>query len=137
MDLILVCVPEDDSDSTEKEEHKIHIIVNKFQLDQLLENAKNKIVMIHISAYWCGLSMGMDELIEDLADKYQDKVHVLKIDAAKCRDIAKEYKIKYVSTFIFVFNGENIEEFQGADQDIIRELLERNLSYLELHQISL
>ncbi|XP_023231879.1 thioredoxin-2-like [Centruroides sculpturatus] len=132
MDLTLGCLPEDDSDSIEEEEHNIHIIVNKFQLDQQLENAKNKIVLIYFFAYWCGLSMGMDEVIEDLADNYRDKLHVLKIDASKHREIAKEYKIKYVPTFIFVFNGKNIEEFEGADQDVIRELLERNLSYLEL-----
>jgi thioredoxin 1 len=73
-------------------------------------------MMIDFSASWCGPCKRIYPLIKSLSDQYLDMV-VCKVDIDEVPELAKQFSVQSMPTFIFIKNGEIVEEFSGADRD--------------------
>ncbi|KYN19855.1 Thioredoxin-2, partial [Trachymyrmex cornetzi] len=69
-----------------------------------LKDAGNNLVVIDFFAVWCGPCKMIGPLIEELSKEMLDVVF-LKVDVDECEDIAAEYEISSMPTFVFIKEG--------------------------------
>lgn len=82
----------------------------------------NRLVMLKFSATWCGPCKAVAPVIERLA-KAHPKVFVGDVDIDKCQDVAAQYAVTTVPTFIFFRNGKEFDKIAGGDIMRITALL--------------
>ncbi|TGZ38585.1 Thioredoxin, partial [Temnothorax longispinosus] len=87
--------------STMGNEGEVTLIQNSDDLKNKLKDAGNNLVIIDFFAVWCGPCKMIGPLIEELSKEMQDVVF-LKVDVDECEDIAAEYEISSMPTFVFI-----------------------------------
>ncbi|MCI9148018.1 MAG: thioredoxin [Hungatella sp.] len=73
-------------------------------------------VLVDFYADWCGPCKAMAPVVETLAEEYEGKVKVGKINTDENQDIAMEYGIMSIPTFL-VFKGGKVEKKLIGMQD--------------------
>ncbi len=61
-------------------------------------------VLVDFTATWCGPCKMLAPIVEKLADEFEGKVKVGKLDIDESKDIARKYGIRSVPT-VMVFRG--------------------------------
>lgn len=92
-------------------------------LKNRLAEAGDKLVVIDFMATWCGPCKMIGPKLDEMANEMSDCIVVLKVDVDECEDIATEYNINSMPTFVFVKNSKKIEEFSGANVDKLRNTI--------------
>lgn len=90
----------------------------KFQI--LVKKCGNTLLVLDFSASWCGPCKRIAPYVEQLARKY-DNVVFAKIDVDEVPDVASEFHVSAMPTFVFVKNGNEINRFEGANQKQLEE----------------
>ena len=80
--------------------------------DEVLSN--NTVVVADFWAEWCGPCKMVGPFIEQLADEYEGKAAVGKIDIEENDDLATKYAIRNIPTVLFFKNGEVVDKMVGA-----------------------
>ncbi len=70
-------------------------------------------VFIDYHAEWCGPCRLTSPIIDDLSDEIKD-IKFLKIDVDKNPDLAQQYSIFSIPTFMIFKNGQVASQFVGA-----------------------
>jgi thioredoxin 1 len=90
-------------------------VKSKVDFDRKLAAAGNNLVVVDFSASWCMPCKMIGPVFESLSRRREYKdVHFLKVDVDEAQDIAREYQIRSMPTFLFIRNGQVIENFAGA-----------------------
>ncbi|XP_072933891.1 thioredoxin-2 [Epargyreus clarus] len=89
-------------------------------LKNRLAEAGEKLVVIDFMATWCGPCKMIGPKLEELANEMADSIVVVKVDVDECEDIAAEYNINSMPTFVFVKSSKKLEEFSGANFDKLK-----------------
>ncbi|CAG9789982.1 unnamed protein product [Diatraea saccharalis] len=92
-------------------------------LKNRLTEAGEKLVVIDFMATWCGPCKMIGPKLEEMAGEMADSIVVLKVDVDECEDIATEYNINSMPTFVFVKSNKKLEEFAGANVDKLRQTI--------------
>lgn len=71
-------------------------------------------VLVDFYADWCGPCQLLVPVLDELAEKYQGKVKVCKVDIDAHRKIALSNKVMGIPTLFFMKNGEIIERLSGG-----------------------
>ncbi|MCX7661271.1 MAG: thioredoxin [Candidatus Omnitrophica bacterium] len=71
-------------------------------------------VLIDFWAEWCGPCQKMHPIIEDLAQEYAGKVKFVKLNVDKFPEIASQFGIMSIPTFIFLKGKKIIWQAVGA-----------------------
>jgi len=97
----------------------IHIKdANEFETK--LTEAGSSLVVVDFFAQWCGPCKVIAPKIEELAAEYPDVVF-LKVDVDECEDIASDYEITAMPTFVFIKYKQKIDAFSGANADKVKQ----------------
>ncbi len=81
-------------------------------------------VLVDFTATWCGPCRALAPIIEKVADDYQGKVKVGKIDIDQTPEITRKYGVRSVPTIILFHNGEKTGQHVGlTTQEKILQLL--------------
>jgi len=70
-------------------------------------------VMVDFYAGWCGPCKAMAPIVEDLAKEMKDKIKIFKVSIETEEDLASEYGVMSIPTFIFFKNGKITEQASG------------------------
>ena len=57
-----------------------------------------------------------------------DNVVFLKVDVDEAEDVAAEYNISAMPTFVFLKDGKKIDDLMGANVDKLKELVNKHAS---------
>ncbi|XP_037929484.1 thioredoxin-2-like isoform X1 [Teleopsis dalmanni] len=103
----------------------VYIVKNKTDFDQQLEDAGDKLVVVDFFAVWCGPCKMISPKLEELAKEHSEKVVVIKVDVDECEEIAMEYNVSSMPTFLFIKNKQVKEQFAGANAEKLASYIER------------
>jgi len=76
--------------------------------------ALDKPMAIDFSAEWCGPCKRMAPIVEALAEKYDGKVIVGKVDGDESPELSARFGIRNIPTILFFKNGEVVDKTVGA-----------------------
>lgn len=103
----------------------VYHVKNADDLKAQISAAADKLVVIDFFAAWCGPCKFISPKIEELSNE-ETGVIFLKVDVDECEDVASEYQISSMPTFVFVKHGEKIENFSGANESKLKELVAKH-----------
>lgn len=71
-------------------------------------------VFVDFMATWCGPCRAMAPLVEQLAEEYDGKIKVVKLDIDDAPDTAAGFNIRGVPTFMLFNKGSKVYQWVGA-----------------------
>jgi thioredoxin 1 len=70
-------------------------------------------VLVDVTAVWCGPCRMLDPIVKQLADEWQGKVKVVKLDADENPGVLMQYGILGIPTLMFFKSGKLLERMTG------------------------
>ena len=80
-----------------------------------------KPVVIDFWAEWCGPCRMLGPVIEELAEQYEDKVIIGKMNVDENAEISEEYGVRSIPTILFFKDGELKDKHIGAASKSVLE----------------
>ena len=103
----------------------IHLTDDSFDTDVLKADGA---ILVDFWAEWCGPCKMIAPFIEEVAEEYEGKAVVAKIDVDEAQEIAAEYGISSIPTVILFKDGAPIHTEVGAhDKAFYANLIEMHL----------
>ncbi|XP_021747961.1 thioredoxin H2-like [Chenopodium quinoa] len=92
-----------------------------------LESSKNsdKLMIVDFSASWCGPCQYMEPIVKDLSTKYRD-VEFVKIDVDELSDVASEFEVDAMPTFVFFRKGKEVDRLIGANKGELKQRISKH-----------
>lgn len=72
------------------------------------------VTMVDFWAPWCGPCRMIAPVVEELAEEFDGKAKIVKVNTDEEQDIAVKYGIRSIPTIIFFKDGEVVEQMVGA-----------------------
>lgn len=89
---------------------------------------EGRLMMVDFWAEWCGPCQMLGPVIESLAEKYEGKAVVGKVNTDEEQELAMGFGITGIPTVIFFKNGKEIDRLVGVmPPDAFIQVLEKNL----------
>lgn len=82
-------------------------------------------MVVDFTAAWCGPCKALAPLYEKLSAKYGSRMTFLKVDVDQNQEIAREYEIRAMPTFVFYAKGKEVDRVQGADPSKLENLIQK------------
>jgi thioredoxin 1 len=103
----------------------VHTSDGTFDAD-VLQN--DKAVLLDFWAEWCGPCKMIAPLLEDVADKYEDKLAIVKLNVDENPNTAQKFGIRSIPTLILFKDGAVQAQMMGAmPKSQLEEFLDTNL----------
>ena len=84
----------------------------------------NEIVLIDFWAEWCGPCKQMNPVLEKLAEETAEQATVAKVNIDESPDLAQQFSIHSIPTFIVLKNGKEVERRSGvANLNALKKLI--------------
>ncbi len=77
-------------------------------------STSNELVVFDFTATWCGPCKMIAPLMDKLAEEYEGRAKVVKVDLDKNQDLAKRLGIRSIPAVMIYKNGTHIETIVGV-----------------------
>ena len=74
----------------------------------------SQLVMVDFWAVWCGPCQMVGPIVEELAQEYNGKLKVMKLNTDEAPEVAGRYQIMSIPTILFFKEGQPVEKLVGA-----------------------
>ncbi len=110
------------------EDWQIEVDVENFE-QAVIEASRRRLVVLDISAEWCGPCRVLEPILERVAEAYQGKFLLAKLEAEdENMRIAGRYGARGFPTVLALVDGEEQERFQSAQPEpFVRGFIDRHL----------
>ncbi|WAR61806.1 hypothetical protein PtB15_12B498 [Puccinia triticina] len=99
-------------------------INNLDQLNKLISLHKNTIIVIDFHAQWCGPCHAIADFYSSLANSNKSLTFT-KCDVDQAADVAKNYQVTAMPTFIFLKAGVKVDQVRGVDRAGLEKLVKK------------
>ncbi len=94
---------------------------------------QEEIVLVDFSADWCGPCQMLQPILEEVAEEFDGKATIAKVDVDQNPALNAVFNIRSVPTLLFFKKGELVKNLQGVQsKKLLREELENLLSNQEV-----
>lgn len=95
------------------------------RMDEITDSGETWLV--DFWAEWCGPCKQMSPIVEELSEE-MDGINVGKINVEEHQDVATEYGVRSIPTFLIIRDGDEAARTMGAmNKDEFRDWIELNL----------
>ena len=92
----------------------------KFKTPHITDATFNEVVtktkrpiLIDFYAHWCGPCKVLGPVIDELAEEYDGRALVAKVNTEQNPGLSQHFKIKSIPTIVFIHNQKVVERFGG------------------------
>jgi len=78
------------------------------------EVTSSGVSLVDFWAPWCGPCRMVSPIIEEIAEEFEGKANICKVNTDEQQDLAVEYGIRSIPTIIFMKDGEIVDQMVGA-----------------------
>ena len=101
------------------------VVITNDNFDEVVMQAAQP-VLVDFWATWCGPCRMLAPVIEELAEEYDGKLTVGKIDVDECPELASEFGVSSIPMVVLFQNGEPVETMIGyRPKDYYTEIINR------------
>ncbi|XP_059670276.1 thioredoxin H2 [Cornus florida] len=98
---------------------------NRWQLHFNDSKESPKLIVVDFAASWCGPCKFMEPAIQAMAAKFTE-VDFVKIDVDELSDVAQEFGVQAMPTFVLIKRGKEIDRVVGAKKDELEKKIEKH-----------
>lgn len=100
-------------------------VINSNEFNELMDE---EAVLVDFFATWCGPCKMLSPVLESVADKMGNRVHIVKVDVDESPELAAKFGVMSVPTMIMFKNGKQVDAFAGymPEANLISKI-EKNL----------
>ncbi|KZV20161.1 hypothetical protein F511_01018 [Dorcoceras hygrometricum] len=96
--------------------------------DQLQKaHDSKKLVVVDFTASWCGPCRFIAPIFAEIA-KHTPHVLFLKVDVDEVKDVAEEFKIHAMPSFVFLKEGKEVDRVVGAKKEDLQATVNKHIS---------
>ena len=103
---------------------KMIVINNNQQFHEIVQNVGDLLIVVDFFATWCGPCKDIVPKLNELSQRYSNKILMLKVDVDKCEELSEMYNIQSMPTFVFIKHGIMIDSFSGANADKLESYIQ-------------
>ena len=78
------------------------------------ETVASGVSMVDFWAPWCGPCRMLAPVIDELAEEFEGKANICKVNTDEEQDLAVKYGVRSIPTIVFVKDGEVVDQMVGA-----------------------
>lgn len=90
-----------------------------------IEGVRDRIVLVEFFAQWCGPCQNLAKKLEDLANSYNGKILIVKVDVDECEDLALEHDVSAMPTFMVMKNRKKLQQFSSSNIAQLESVLQK------------
>ena len=88
-----------------------YIELNK---NNIKENIEEGVALVDFWAPWCGPCRMIAPAIDQLAEEFENKAKICKVNTEEESDLTNEYQVRSIPTILFFKNGEIVDQLIRA-----------------------
>ncbi len=101
------------------------IITSEEQFDDVISNG---VCLVDFYASWCGPCKMLAPFIEEIANEYDGKAVVCKVNVDEVESLAYKYQVRSIPTLVYFKDGKMVDVSVGfQDKKTITDTLEKYL----------
>ncbi|MDH4121725.1 MAG: thioredoxin [Deltaproteobacteria bacterium] len=93
--------------------------------DTFDQGVKTGLTLVDFWAEWCGPCLALNPTIDEIAEKYDGKVRVAKVNIDQNPSIPMKFGVRGIPTLILLKDGQQKDMFVGNAPAKIKEMVER------------